>query len=101
MILFPQHHVQWFFSHSTVYNVPKMLEMTGDGKLNVALSDDPMYAKVNKDYFFLLFLIFLLFSSHPDLQAVHGLLLHGATAPAWLDHIQHQGLLRDEEAQEV
>ena len=33
---------------STVYNVPKLLEITGDGKLNVALSDDPMYAKVQK-----------------------------------------------------
>ena len=33
---------------STVYNVPKLLEITGDGKLNVALSDDPMYAKVKR-----------------------------------------------------
>ena len=31
---------------STIYNVPKLLEMNGDGKLNVALSDDPVYAKV-------------------------------------------------------
>ena len=29
-----------------MYNLPKMLEINGDGKLNVALSDDPMYAKV-------------------------------------------------------
>ena len=28
--------------------MPKLLEMNGDGKLNVALSDDPMYAKVRK-----------------------------------------------------
>ena len=41
-----------------MYNLPKMLEITRDGKLNVALSDDPMYAKVKQNYC-LLFLSFL------------------------------------------
>ena len=44
---------------STVYNVPKLLEITGDGKLNVALSDDPMYAKVKKYIPFSSFSFFL------------------------------------------
>ena len=44
---------------STVYNVPKLLEITGDGKLNVALSDDPMYAKVKKYSSFSSFHVFL------------------------------------------
>ena len=28
--------------------MPKLFEINGDGKLNVALSDDPIYAKVIK-----------------------------------------------------
>ena len=45
--------------------------------------------------------MFCIFSSQPDLQAVHGLLLHGAAASARAGHVQHQGLLRHEKAQKV
>ena len=78
-----------------------MLEITRDGKLNVALSDDPMYAKVKQLLSSFSQFPFTKISSQPDLQAVHGLLLHGTPAPARADHLQHQGLLRDEKASEV
>ena len=42
-----------------------------------------------------------IFSPQPDLQAVHGLLLHGTAAPARAGHVQHEGLLRHEKAQKV
>ena len=40
-------------------------------------------------------------NSQPDLQAVHGFLLHGPASPSRTDHIQHKGLLRHEKAQKV
>ena len=33
---------------STVYNIPKFLEVTPDGSLNVELSNSPLYTKVRE-----------------------------------------------------
>ena len=77
-----------------LYNSPKLLEISTNGRVNVDISDDPLYNKVNGG------IIHKFTFSTSDLQTVPGAPLHSDPALAGPSHLQHEGVPRYQGEQE-
>ena len=69
-----------------LYNSPKLLEISTNGRVNVDISDDPLYNKVNGG------IIHKFPFSTLDLETVPGTSLHSDPALAGPGHLQHEGV---------
>ena len=72
---------------SFLYTSPKLLEISTNGRVNVELSDDPLYNKVSAAAN-----LQTSNSAISDLQTILGVGLHSDPALAGAGHLQHAGV---------